>query len=294
MKKEESAFVHLTCGALAGVFSDGVVHPIDTVRVRQQMIVNKTHKPTSATSTFFSMLKNEGVTSIYKGFNAVLVGTIPGHALYFYGYEFSKHQLNKYLKINDDNNPLIHFTSGIVADVFGSLTWTPMDVIKQRMQNQIKGTDGLTEQRYKNSFDCCKKIVRNEAGYRGLFKGYWLGLATYGPFVAIYWTLYEQFKILSKTLLNKPTVDELPFYAYTISAGLGSGISAVVTCPLDVIKTRIQINHDHKQYESAFDALKKIQKEEGMKGFFKGVKPRSLWLSGGTAVTMLFCKQNFN
>ena len=37
-----------------------------------------------------------------------------------------------------------------------------MDVIKQRMQNQIKGSGGLTEQRYKNSFDCCRTIVRNE------------------------------------------------------------------------------------------------------------------------------------
>jgi len=112
MKKEESGLVHLTCGALAGVFSDAVVHPIDTVRVRQQMIVDKTHKPTSATSTFFSILKKEGPTSLYKGFNAVLIGTVPGHALYFYGYEWSKHQLNKFTHMKDDNNPIIHFTSG--------------------------------------------------------------------------------------------------------------------------------------------------------------------------------------
>ena len=77
-------------------------------------------------------------------------------------------------------------------------------------------------------------------GYRGLFKGYWLGLATYGPFVAIYWTLYEQFKILSKNLLRVETVDDLPFYGYLGASATASGISAVITCPLDVIKTRIQ------------------------------------------------------
>jgi solute carrier family 25 (mitochondrial S-adenosylmethionine transporter), member 26 len=130
----------------------------------------------------------------------------------------------------------------------------------------------------------------NSKGIRGLYKGYWIGLMTYGPFVAIYWTLYEQFKILSMNILKKESTEDLPFYGYLVSSAVGSGISAVVTCPLDVIKTRIQVNHDHKQYKNSLDALVTIYKEEGFKALFNGVKPRSLWMSGGTAVTMVFCK----
>jgi hypothetical protein len=37
-----------------------------------------------------------------------------------------------------------------------------MDVIKQRMQNQIKGSDGITSHRYHNSFDAFKTITRTE------------------------------------------------------------------------------------------------------------------------------------
>jgi hypothetical protein len=109
--KEESAFVHLTSGALAGLLSDSVVHPIDTVRVRLQM-ASTGEKKKSATSTFFSILKNEGPSSLYKGFTAVVAGTVPGHALYFYGYEFSKSHINKAFKITHDNNPFVHFFSG--------------------------------------------------------------------------------------------------------------------------------------------------------------------------------------
>jgi solute carrier family 25 (mitochondrial iron transporter), member 28/37 len=110
--KEESGFVHLTSGALAGLLSDSVVHPIDTVRVRLQMASSSEIKHKSATSTFFSILKNEGPSSLYKGFTAVVAGTVPGHALYFYGYEFSKSQINKAFKITHDNNPFVHFLSG--------------------------------------------------------------------------------------------------------------------------------------------------------------------------------------
>lgn len=68
----------------------------------------------------------------------VAVGTIPGHALYFLGYETSKKYLNKWMKKTDGTSPISHFVSGVVADVYGSVVWTPMDVIQQKLKVEIK------------------------------------------------------------------------------------------------------------------------------------------------------------
>lgn len=56
--------------------------------------------------------------------------TIPAHALYFSGYESSKGFLGRHFA----DGPLTNFLSGFWADVMGSLIWTPMDVVKQRLQ----------------------------------------------------------------------------------------------------------------------------------------------------------------
>eukprot|EP00761_Pharyngomonas_kirbyi_P009683 gb/GECH01009701.1/.p1 GENE.gb/GECH01009701.1/~~gb/GECH01009701.1/.p1 ORF type:complete len:190 (+),score=21.38 gb/GECH01009701.1/:1-570(+) len=119
---------HLSCGALSGLLSDGLVHPLDTIRTRLQ--IERSHlqqEYKSSVDVFRKMLKLEGPRSLYKGFTAVAIGTIPGHAFYFMGYEASK----KYLawmtgSKHEEGGPLVHLTSGLMADVFGGLVWVPM------------------------------------------------------------------------------------------------------------------------------------------------------------------------
>jgi hypothetical protein len=342
-----SAFVHLFAGAFAGLLSDFGVHPIDTIRVRLQLYRTERNlgssssissqsgrsvSRTSATRTFFAILRNEGISALYKGFSAVAAGTIPGHALYFYGYEFSKHHLNSYFKVKSDSNPLVHLASGVIADVYGSLAWCPMDVIKQRMQAQVSPIDqnqqvsGTNVSRYKSSMDAVRVIIKEE-GPLGLFRGYWAALLAYAPFVSLYFALYEQLKIFSSFTLwiserqsqlesqytrfsqhpdeiyndlrmskiptpQRLSVHELPFYCYLGSAAAASYIAALLTNPLAVIKTRIQVNQEGLvPYKGIWNAMIRIQKEEGFLTFFNGVKARSLWIAGGTSLTMLFYEE---
>jgi hypothetical protein len=283
--KQETALQHIISGAGAGLLSDAVVHPLDTIRVRMQMDGEKT-KFRTGTSTFLHVLRNEGIPAFYKGFSAVATGTIPGHALYFYGYEQSKKILNS-TRFGKENTFLVHFSSGLIADVFGSFAWCPMDVVKQRLQVQIKGEIGSFKQRYQGSVDAIRVIVKQD-GFRGLYRGYWAGLATYGPYVALYFSMYEELKTQWKKYGRYKSEDELPFYSYLISAGFAGGSSAIVTVPLDVIKTRLQINAEGIKYKNAFDAFGRILREEGAKTFFRGWQPRCLWMGGGTATTMMF------
>lgn len=61
-----------------------------------------------------------------------------------------------------------HFALGSLAGAFGAFMVYPIDLVKTRMQNQRSSRVG--ERLYKNSWDCAKKVVRNE-GFRGLYAG---------------------------------------------------------------------------------------------------------------------------
>jgi hypothetical protein len=310
-------WISVAAGALAGLFSDALVHPIDTVRTRLQVQqrASSLAQYTSATDAFIKIIKHEGASKLYKGFGAVAAGTIPGHALYFSGYEWSKHALRSYTHHSDSGTIKSkwheisgHLMAGFMADIAGALAWTPQDVIKQRMQAQRhtptpqSGSAAAgSSVMYTSSWQTCRSILR-EDGFRGLYRGFGAGLLTFGPYVSIYFMLYEQWKLAVREQSNwfgisNPYygLQHPPAHVYWTGAALSGAISASMTCPLDVIKTRIQTSrrNDHQgmQYRNAWHALKVILKEEGLSAFFQGLKPRALWMASGTAITMMFYEE---
>lgn len=363
--------MHWLAGAMAGLLADVVVHPIDLIRARlqTQSVASASTAPStttspknaiayrSATHAFRVILRDEGPRGLYKGFAAVAVGTVPGHALYFATYELSKrllwpvaaqkyHTLSVHANENDadtdtKNNQEIelpfwrragvHLAAGFIADAAGSLAWTPMDVIKQRMQIQrdsaIKSSSDTTL--YRSSVHAFRVILRDE-GLRGLYRGFWAGLMTFGPYVSLYFMLYEQFKyaLLRTDTRSIPILNgvggvanpwlgraesELPFYTFLVGAGVSGGISAVLTCPLDVVKTRMQVQQRKLShlapslstasstaagttnttvyYRNWAHAFRSIYTTEGPRAFMQGVRPRALWMSLGTALTMMIYEE---
>lgn len=64
-------------------------------------------------------------------------------------------------------------------------------------------------------------------------------------------------------------------------AGAGAGIvSSIVTCPLDVAKTRLQNQSvplpGEKLYKGTFGTLSRIWTEEGIRGLYRGLGPTIL------------------
>lgn len=51
----------------------------------------------------------------------------------------------------------------------GATAVYPIDLVKTRMQNQRSGSF-VGELMYRNSIDCCKKVIRHE-GFFGLYRG---------------------------------------------------------------------------------------------------------------------------
>ncbi|SBT87706.1 mitochondrial carrier protein, putative [Plasmodium malariae] len=89
--------------------------------------------------------------------------------------------------------------------------------------------------------------------------------------------------------------------SYFVCAGIGGGIAAVVTNPLDVIKTRIQTECFNTKGFNFFRVVSNLYYKEGLRSFFKGSLARMALcipasaVSWGTYETMKrFFKINFN
>jgi len=58
-----------------------------------------------------------------------------------------------------------------------------------------------------------------------------------------------------------------------------------LTCPLDVVKTRLQVD---RSPNSAFKIISEIIKKEGISTFSKGMIPRILWIAPGSGKNLGF------
>jgi solute carrier family 25 aspartate/glutamate transporter 12/13 len=81
-----------------------------------------------------------------------------------------------------------HFALGSLAGAFGAFMVYPIDLVKTRMQNQRSSRVG--QMLYKNSWDCAKKVVKNE-GFRGLYSGVLPQLVGVAPEKAIKLTVND-------------------------------------------------------------------------------------------------------
>ena len=75
----------------------------------------------------------EGVRGFYRGFGFVLAGDIPGNMAYFGGYELGK------AVVPSDSGVLGSMATGAIAQLIAGVVFTPIDIIKERMQVQVSG-----------------------------------------------------------------------------------------------------------------------------------------------------------
>lgn len=236
----------------------------------------------------------------------VAIFTVPAHALYFSGYEASKRALGS-------DASWAHFVSGFVADVCGAALWCPQDVVKQKLQVQEHARGAKDTPRYRNAVHALVTVAREEGIRGGLYRGFNAAILVYGPMVALHFTLYEALTRRAALMLAKrdnavapplnavpppldavPVVsaserDALPRVVFLGAALVSASTAALVTTPLDVVKTRLQVTSAREGgYRGIGHALSSIWRSEGAPAFFRGSSARTLWLGPNAALCMLF------
>eukprot|EP01083_Nonionella_stella_P142155 439241_1 len=256
---EIPAWKALISGAAAGVSVDVSLYPIDTLKTRLQ-------SPQG-------FLKSGGFRGIYKGLSAAALGSAPGAALFFLTYESSKPFIHRHVLHSEgdlNTNPVTHMLAASVAETAACLVRVPTEVVKQRMQ--IGGYSTLS---------IALTDIRRRYGIRGFYAGYGTTVAREIPFSFIQFPMWERFKLLWEKNLNNGS--EIQPLQGALCGSIAGSISAAITTPLDVIKTRLMLRVDvnNVPYNGFKDCATRLYAEGGSSAFFKGIVPRVSWIFVG-------------
>lgn len=127
---------------------------------------------------------------------------------------------------------------GFLADFAASFVYVPSEVLKTRLQLQGRHNNPFFNSgyNYRSTFDAMRTIVRQE-GVSALFYGYKATIFRDLPFSALQFAFYEQERVWAKQWVGSRDIGLGLEIATAASAG---GLAGVMTCPLDVVKTRVQ------------------------------------------------------
>ncbi|MCJ1467346.1 hypothetical protein MMC07_005970 [Pseudocyphellaria aurata] len=239
LAEEEEArppYLHsMLAGAIGGTSGDLLMHPIDTIKTRQQGDPNLPPKYTSFTSSGSTIIRQEGIRrGLYSGVAPAFLGSFPGTLIFFGTYEYSKRSLID----AGVHHSLAYLASGFFADLAASVVYVPSEVLKTRLQLQGRHNNPFFSSgyNYRSTMHAARMIVRYE-GPSALFYGYKATLWRDLPFSALQFTFYEWVHKWAKEHVGSRDIG----LGWEILTGATSGgVAGVATCPLDVVKTRIQ------------------------------------------------------
>jgi len=213
----------ILAGSMAGLVTDTVLHPLDTLKTRLQV------KETRI--TIFRRL--------YGGFAAVALGSAPTNAVFFAVYEKTK-ECSSQPGIGSE------IASACIAETISCLLRCPIENVKQN--SQVNGQSSVKNMSH---------LFQNKT----ILKGYSALLAREIPFSVIQMPMWESLKSHG--------------FSGALSGALSGVFAAVLTNPIDVIKTRIMTS------EKSISCVVCELKQDGFAKCFAGVLPRTVWMGLG-------------
>lgn len=290
----DQAWKEFVCGGVAAAIGESLMHPVDTVKTRMQSggsFLSTVQESSRLSEVLKVVLKQDGLRGLYRGLPAGVAGSFATGATYFGLIELTR----AYIKENhpDLAGPASHFCAGAVGDTIGSVIYVPCEIIKQRMQIQgaPKSWDakmsGTSDAQYFKSFSHAARCIVQQEGFKGLFTGFGSTIGRDIPFAGLMIVFYESLAGAVKSGKDPTSVKEFAVTGFEDLAigGAAGGFSAFLTTPLDIIKTRLQVQGSTNRYKGWRDAVGSIWKNDGFMGFWKGSLPRVVWYLPASAVT---------
>lgn len=309
---DKSKFFFLGAALFSGV--SATLYPVVVLKTRQQIAQSQT----SCIKTAFSLVRHEGVRALYRGFGTSLMGTIPARALYMTALEVTKSNVGTATVRLGFPEPtaaaIANAAAGLSAAMAAQLVWTPVDVVSQRLMvqggNNVK-IPNVSTCKYVNGVDAFRKILSTD-GPRGLYRGFGISILTYAPSNAVWWASYSvaqrlvwggmgcyfckkddgngesnggnTFRPDSKTVMA----------VQGVSAAMAGGVSALITMPLDTIKTRLQVldaEENRGRGPTIGQTVRNLVREGGWMACYRGLGPR--WASMSMSATTMITTYEF-
>ncbi|XP_021807406.1 mitochondrial uncoupling protein 3 isoform X2 [Prunus avium] len=253
--EDHGAYRKILLASISAMVAETTTFPIDLTKTRLQLhgesVSVGSVRPTNGFLVASEIVRQQGPLGLYKGLSPAILRHLFYTPIRIVGYE--------------------HLRSSLKTEVV-QLVASPADLVKVRMQADGRMVSQGLQPRYSGCFDALNKIVRSE-GIGGLWKGVFPNvqrafLVNMGELAC-----YDQ----AKHFVIKNRISEDNIYAHTL-ASIMSGLSATaLSCPADVVKTRMMNQSRSKQgkimYNNSYDCLVKTVKVEGLRALWKGFMP---------------------
>ncbi len=189
--------------------------------------------------------------------------------------------------------------AGAVAGGVNSVLSAPVELFKIRMQAQITSrstTPGEAGAKPQKLSAVAREVYSKYGVKGGVMRGFWVTVLREVPAYAGFYTGFEIAKSTLRSTLPTSQTDggkTLPVWALMISGSCGGILNWLACYPLDVLKSRIQLNNNPLatglggpllvRYVS--DEARRLYAEQGARAFFVGLSPTLLRAIPAAAAT---------
>ncbi|KAG8198287.1 hypothetical protein JTE90_021541 [Oedothorax gibbosus] len=230
--------------------------------------VNRTHLK-GTLDAFIQIPKQEGIRSLWSGLVPTLIISVPSNVMYFTMYDQFRKKLilNTVLPIG-----YVPIVAGVSARMCTVTLVVPIEFLRTKVQSE--------KMKYSTAVSALCSLVK-QRGLFSLWHGWVPTIYRDVAFSGIYWSIYEQLKKSN----TEPKFKESFLYGFV--AGI---VSAIITLPLDVIKTIRQSELGDKfitiglKSPSTWSLLVALYAKRGIKSLYAGILPRVLKVGPACAI----------
>lgn len=229
----------------------------------------------------YNTAKTQGISTIYTGCPAFVIGNTVKAAVRFLGFDYIKNLLR------DPETGELTKTRGVIAGLGAGVlesvvAVTPFETIKTAMIDDRQ----LKEPKYQGLVRGTSRLIRDK-GLSGIYKGVVPVTMRQGANQSVRLGSYNAMKTIIQDYKQDQNAPLSSVETFIVGAIAGI-ITVYTTMPLDTVKTRMQSLEAKSEYRGTLHCFSRIFKEEGLATFWKGATPRlgRLVLSGGIVFTV--------
>ncbi|KAI0844419.1 mitochondrial carrier [Daldinia vernicosa] len=304
----------MLAGGGAALVVDLIIYPLDTLKTRQQS--RDFVKTFADPSTKTKLPSRQLFKGLYQGIGIVIVATLPAAGTFFTTYEAAKSFISRHGSPLGLPPPLVHSGASAIAECASCLVLTPSEVVKQNAQ-MLQQKSGSSHR--SASLQALRQLTASGTGVgRKLLSGYTALVARNLPFTAIQFPIFEYLRARiwgwrSRASQSKAGSGAGAGEIQTLfetgvitgaSAGLAGSLAAIVTTPMDVVKTRMMLAAGSSQdldqgvrdrrhtsqgvtrYKArgGLAVAREVVSETGISGLFRGSVLRAVWTLVGSGL----------
>ncbi|KAI1644273.1 mitochondrial carrier [Daldinia loculata] len=270
---------HALAGAGGGILSIVLTYPLITLSTRAQ--VESKRAETAFLAAVKQIVAREGVSGLYAGLSSAVFGISVTNFVYYYWYEWTRGFFEAAASRAGRASKKLTAVEAIIAGaIAGSATvilTNPIWVVNTRMttrKGQIEAeenTGGAPVEKKKKqptTLGTLSALLRDE-GPQALFRGVVPALVlVINPILQ--YTLFEQLK---NAYERRRKHNVTPTVAFFLGA-LGKLFATSITYPYITVKSQMHVADDGQKREGMTQAIRRVIKEEGYSGLYKGIGPK--------------------